>query len=138
VPVLVGAEAAAAAAYRWKTQLNENADLPALVAPLPEADHNEVVAWPALRELGRFSVVILDDPGAHPRNVLRADLTAGLAEEAGLPVVRVPARGEAPLERLVSLVLLGDLVSLYAAVLRGADPGDVAVLDRLKAQLAGG
>jgi glucose/mannose-6-phosphate isomerase len=35
-------------------------------------------------------------------------------------------------------VLLGDLVSLYAAVLRGADPGDVAVLDRLKAQLSGG
>jgi glucose/mannose-6-phosphate isomerase len=138
VPVLVGAEAAAAAAYRWKTQLNENADLPAFVAPLPEADHNEVVAWPALRELGRFSVVILDDPGAHPRNVLRAELTAGLAEEAGLAVVRVPARGETPLERLVSLVLLGDLVSLYAAVLRGADPGDVAVLDRLKAQLSGG
>ena len=46
----------------------------------------------------------------------------------------MPARGETPLERLVSLVLLGDLVSLYAAVLRGADPVNVSVLDWLKAQ----
>jgi glucose/mannose-6-phosphate isomerase len=138
VPLLVGAEGAAAAAYRWKTQFNENAELPAFVAPLPEADHNEIVGWPALRELGRFTCVLLDDTGAHPRNVRRAELTARMAGEAGLPVVRVPARGETALERLVSLVLLGDLVSLYAAVLRGADPGDVAVLDRLKAALADG
>ena len=34
-------------------------------------------------------------------------------------------------------MLLGDLVSLYLAVLRGVDPEPVAVLDRLKAELAG-
>ena len=32
----------------------------------------------------------------------------------------------------MSLVLLGDLVSLYLAVLRGVDPTPVAVLERLK------
>jgi glucose/mannose-6-phosphate isomerase len=32
-------------------------------------------------------------------------------------------------------VLLGDLVSLYLAVLRGVDPGPVEVLDRLKDEL---
>jgi glucose/mannose-6-phosphate isomerase len=35
-------------------------------------------------------------------------------------------------------VLLGDLVSLYLAVLRGVDPQPVAVMDRLKHVLAGG
>jgi glucose/mannose-6-phosphate isomerase len=138
VPIVVGAELAGSAAYRWKCQFNENAKLPSWHVELPEADHNEIVGWPALRELGRFTCVLLDDTGAHPRNVRRAELTARMAGEAGLPVVRVPARGETALERLVSLVLLGDLVSLYAAVLRGADPGDVAVLDRLKAALADG
>ena len=39
-------------------------------------------------------------------------------------------------ERLVSHVLLGDLVSLYLAVLRGKDPIDIAPIDRLKAALA--
>ena len=36
----------------------------------------------------------------------------------------------------MSLVLLGDLVSIYAAVLRGADPVDIPALDSLKAALA--
>ncbi len=52
--------------------------------------------------------------------------------------MRVAARGETRLERLVSLVLLGDLVSLYSAVLRGADPVNIDALDWLKAQLRDG
>ncbi len=68
VPVIVGAELAAAAAYRWKCQFNENAALPAFASVLPEADHNEVVGWAAARDLGRFSYVSLEDPQAHPRN----------------------------------------------------------------------
>jgi glucose/mannose-6-phosphate isomerase len=138
VPLLVGAELAAPAAYRWKTQFNENTELPAVAVPLPEADHNEVVGWRTLPELGRFTCVLLEDPGAHPRNLRRTELTARLAEDAGIPVLRATARGETPIERVVSLVLLGDLVSLYAAVLRGADPVNVAVLDWLKAQLRAG
>jgi Bacterial phospho-glucose isomerase C-terminal SIS domain len=34
-------------------------------------------------------------------------------------------------------VLLGDLVSIYLAALRGVDPERVDVLDRLKEELAG-
>jgi glucose/mannose-6-phosphate isomerase len=138
VPVIAGAELAAGAAYRWKCQLNENAELPAFASVLPEADHNEVAGWAASRELGRFSCVVLEDPQAHPRNRRRAELTAELAAAGGGPVVRVAARGASRLERLVSLVLLGDLVSLYAAVLRGADPVSTAALDWLKAQLGDG
>ena len=63
VPVIAGAELAAAAAYRWKCQFNENAALPAFASVLPEADHNEIVGWDAARALGRFSYVSLEDPG---------------------------------------------------------------------------
>jgi glucose/mannose-6-phosphate isomerase len=136
VPVVAGAELAAAAAYRWKCQFNENAALPAFASVLPEADHNEVVGWAASRELGRLSCVILEDPQAHPRNRLRAELTAGIASDGAASVLRVSARGSSPLERLVSLVLLGDLVSLYAAVLRGVDPVNIGPLNDLKAALA--
>ena len=38
--------------------------------------------------------------------------------------------------RAVSLVLLGDLVSLYLAVLRGVDPVNVRAIDVLKERLA--
>ena len=78
----------------------------------------------------------LEDPAAHPRNVRRAQLTAGIARAGADPVVRVAARGEGPLERLVSLVLLGDLVSIYVAVLRGENPINISAIDRLKVALA--
>jgi glucose/mannose-6-phosphate isomerase len=133
VPVIAGAELAASAAYRWKCQINENAGLPAFASVLPEIDHNEVVGWPAANGL---SAVFLEDPGAHPRNRLRSELTAEQAKAGAVVVERVTARGETPTERLVSLVLLGDLVSLYLAVLRGEDPASIPPIDQLKAALA--
>jgi glucose/mannose-6-phosphate isomerase len=135
VPVIIGAELAHAAAYRWKCQFNENTELPAFASPLPEANHNEVVGWAASRELGRLSCILLEDPQAHPRNRRRTELTAQIAENGADSVLRVLARGESRVERLVSLVLLGDLVSLYAAVLRDADPVNIHALDWLKQAL---
>ena len=134
IPVVAGAELAAAAAYRWKCQINENAGLPAFASALPELDHNEVAGWPAAEQ--RLSAVFLEDPGAHPRNRLRSELTAEQAAAGAAVVERVSARGETPTERLVSLVLLGDLVSLYLAVLRGEDPVSIPPIDALKAALA--
>ncbi|MBE2319265.1 bifunctional phosphoglucose/phosphomannose isomerase [Solirubrobacter sp. CPCC 204708] len=136
VPVIAGGELAASVAYRWKCQFNENAQLPAFASALPELNHNEVVGWESARELGRFSYVSLEDPGAHPRNQLRAELTAEIAAAGADPVLRVTARGETRVERLISLVLLGDLVSIYAAVLRGADPIDIPAIDSIKASLS--
>ncbi|HEX6023233.1 MAG TPA: bifunctional phosphoglucose/phosphomannose isomerase [Solirubrobacter sp.] len=135
VPVIAGAELGAAAAYRWKCQFNENAALPAFTSVLPEADHNEVVGWRSARELGRFSYVSLEDTDVHARNARRAERTAEIVAAGADPVLRVRARGESRVERLVSLVLLGDLVSIYAAVLRGANPAEIGPIDSLKAAL---
>jgi glucose/mannose-6-phosphate isomerase len=49
----------------------------------------------------------------------------------------VTARGSSALERVLSLVFLGDLVSVYLAVLAGVDPTPVEVLERFKGELAG-
>ena len=51
-------------------------------------------------------------------------------------VHRVNSRGRTTVERVFSLVLLGDLVSLYLAILRGVDPEPVELLDALKSELA--
>lgn len=136
VPVIAGAELAGAAAYRWKCQFNENAALPAFASVLPEANHNEVVGWDAAGSLARFSYVTLRDPGTHIRNTLREELTADIARAGADPVLTVTAQGTSPIERLVSLMVLGDLVSVYAAVLRDADPVDIPAIDQLKAALA--
>jgi glucose/mannose-6-phosphate isomerase len=135
---VAGAGLTAPVAYRWKTQINENAKTPCFAGEIPEIDHNEIVGWQGAKELGRFSAVFLDDSGLHPRIRQRIELTRGLIAADAAATYRVESVGEYPTERLVSLVLLGDLVSVYLAVLRGVDPSPVDVLDQLKAALAGG
>lgn len=136
VPVITGPGMAAAVAYRWKCQLNENSKVPAFSAEVPESGHNEIVGWAAATEFARFAAVFLEDPDAGGRSALRIDLTSDIVAGQAAVVERIAPRGETRLERLVSLVLLGDLLSLYLAVLRGADPIDIAPIDRLKAGLA--
>lgn len=136
IPIAIGGELMAPVAYRWKCEINENAKLPAFSAALPEMNHNELCAWSHPPAPGPFAAVLLEDPEGHERLAAREQLTAEFIARAGAPVDRVRARGTAPLERIMSLVLLGDLVSVYLAVLRGVDPGDVEVLERLKAELA--
>jgi len=138
VPQIAGSGLTAPIAYRWKTQINENAKTPAFWHELPELDHNEIVGWQAAGELGRFSAVFLDDSDLHPRIRQRIELTRGLIAGDAAGTFRVESRGGTATERLLSLVVLGDLVSLYLAVLRGVDPTPVAVIDSLKSALAGG
>jgi glucose/mannose-6-phosphate isomerase len=138
VPQIAGSGLTAPIAYRWKTQINENAKMPAFSAELPELDHNEIVGWQAAHDLGSFSAVFLDDCDLHPRIRQRIELTRGLIAADAVATFRIETVGSTATERLLSLVVLGDLVSLYLAVLRGVDPGPVATIDRLKSALAGG
>jgi glucose/mannose-6-phosphate isomerase len=138
VPQIAGAGLTAPIAYRWKTQINENAKLPSFANELPELDHNEIAGWESAGELGRFSAVFLDDSDLHPRIRQRIELTRGLIAGSGAATYRVETVGETRIERLISLVLLGDLVSLYLAVLHGVDPSPVVAIDRLKDALAQG
>ena len=137
VPIVAGAGLTTPIAYRWKTQINENAKMPAYAQELPELDHNEIVGWAAASELGRFSAVFLDDCDTHPRVKERIELTSRLITPGAVGVHRVESRGQTTVERVFSLILLGDLVSVYLAALRGVDPANVEVLDRLKNELAG-
>jgi glucose/mannose-6-phosphate isomerase len=134
--VIVGTGATVPVAYRWKCQLNENAKVAAFWSSLPEADHNEICGWAAAAEAGAFAAIFLEDDDDPPRARRRVALTAAAAERGARLVRRVSGRGETRLQRLLSLVLLGDLVSLYLAVLRGADPAEIRAIRELKTALA--
>jgi glucose/mannose-6-phosphate isomerase len=136
VPVIAGAGITEPIAYRWKTQINENAKLPAFSHELPELDHNEICGWDGAPALGKFSAVFLEDADLHPRVLERIQLTEKLIAPQAHATFRVSTVGQGAVERVMSLVLLGDLVSLYLAVLRGVDPTPVDIIGRLKAELA--
>jgi len=136
VPQIAGAGLTAPIAYRWKTQVNENASAPAFAAELPELDHNEIVGWEGAAALGPFSAVFLDDCDLHPRVRARIELTQEVIGARAAATHRLQTLGESRVDRLVSMVLLGDLVSTYMAVLAGRDPAAIAPISQLKAALA--
>jgi glucose/mannose-6-phosphate isomerase len=136
VAVIVGAALTVPIAYRWKTQVNENAGLPAFAAELPELDHNEIAGWMGAGGLGPFSAVFLDDCDSHPRLRTRIALTEQfIGPHAKLTRV-VTTQGESALERVCSLVLFGDLLSCYLAALNRTDPTAAPPLEDLKQLLA--
>ncbi len=135
IPVIHGASATIAPARRWSSQLNENAGVPAFWTELPEANHNQICGWEQSRELAPLSGVFLCDPDQHPRVQRHVDLAAAELERVGAPAIQVHTRGDSRLERVLSAVLLGDLVSVYTAILAGVDPTPTPALSRLKQQL---
>jgi glucose/mannose-6-phosphate isomerase len=131
VPVVLGADLTAPVARRWKTQINENAKLPAFFSELPEANHNELCGWSG----DDFAAVLLEDSDQHPRERRRFELTGAAISEAGATVVRLETEGETRTARLLWATMLGDLVSVALAEARGVDPLPVEAIEGFKAAL---
>lgn len=119
-------------ASRWKAQLNENSKMMAFWNAYPEWNHNELMAW--TRAEGPWSAVILESGDESPS--MRSRLEYTLDEVGRERCFVVGSRGATLLEKMLSLSYFGDWVSLYLAVLNEVDPGDIAVMDRLKTYLA--
>jgi glucose/mannose-6-phosphate isomerase len=133
IPVVYGGRTTTAAARRWRGQINENAKLPAFFGELPEAHHNEVVGWHHADDA--LIALVLETSAEHERMGRRFDVTEEVMQAAGVEAIRFQGRGESATAQLMSLVLLGDLVSVYLAVLRGKDPMPVEEIEGLKARL---
>ena len=137
VLVYAGSETLGAVAARWRTQLNENAKLPAHSAVVPELNHNEIVGWEKPGEPHRrTSVVVLRDAEDAPEIALRLTLTAEYAGRQGALVHEVSSGEGGRLARMASLVQWGDYLSFYLALLNGVDPTPIASIDEFKRRLA--
>lgn len=137
IPVIYGATGLTApVAMRWKTQINENAKWPAWWSLLPEADHNEVVGWSARPDLSRrVGIIALRDRYEPPETTRRFEATAEVTEGLVDWVGEVWSQGESALARMMSLTLVGDLMSVRLAELADTDPTPVEVIDKLKRRL---
>lgn len=125
------------AAYRWKTQLSENSKMTALQNVFPELNHNELVnlGLKSNKKCG-FHALFLRDASDNKRVQLRFEITKGLLEKGASPVEEVWAQGSSKLEKILSLIHLGDYVSVYLALLGGTNPTPVDAIEGLKKALA--
>ncbi|MGH9338245.1 MAG: bifunctional phosphoglucose/phosphomannose isomerase [Acidobacteriota bacterium] len=138
VPVIYGSQDRLdVIALRWRSQVAENAKQLAYSGSLPEMNHNEIVGWnhpePILESL---LPIFLRDREDHPRVQIRSEITREMLGDRAGSVLEYWSDGESWLERLWTLVLLGDYASVYLAFLNQENPtpvDEIAVLkDRLK------
>lgn len=126
-----------ATALRWRSQMEENAKTLALHHVLPEMNHNELVGWrfpdAALKQVG---VLLLRDREDHPQVQRRFELTKEIITGKAGALHEVWTEGDSTLARVMSLVYLGDYVSLYLSYLNDVDPTPVDVIDYLKKKLS--
>ena len=124
-------------AYRWKCQFNENSKHMAFANLFPELGHNEVMAWECPEKLREdLFLIMLTDRDDHPRVSRRMEATfSRLGQLAGGAIKIDSVGGEGPagrLARLLSILVLGDLTSVYLAVEYGKDPTPIGKIEEIK------
>ena len=134
------------AAKRFAAQLNENAKYPGIAGELPEANHNQVVAFdgpfaPGATRLNAESgyplrLILLSDPAAHPQVARRQAASAELATDRGIRVSELAMEGEHPLPRFASVVQLIDYATVYLGIASGVDPTPIDIIQELKEQIS--
>jgi glucose/mannose-6-phosphate isomerase len=159
VPLVWGTSPlAATAAYRFCCQLSENAKYPGVYGELPEAAHNQVVAFDGFFAGGGggaaassdpddffrdradepehgLHLVVLRDTEEHPQVARRRAIAVDLARARGVAVTELTAEGDHPLERIAVLIALADYITVYLAIALGADPTPVSAIHELKARI---
>jgi glucose/mannose-6-phosphate isomerase len=135
VPAVYGAGVLAPAARRFANQVNENGKMLSFWGVMPEMNHNEIVAWAGDDDLDRFTAVFLRYGEEHAQAKARYEFTGRLIQQRGGRLVQVEARGETVPEKLLTVSLVGDAVSVYLAAVRGIDPTPVKVIADLKAKV---
>ena len=121
--LIYGSGVFSAVARRWKTQLNENAKAWAFYESIPEVLHNSVEAYCSLSLSPESIMGLLLQPdssdGGHARH---HSVVSELLRRNNIPHRTLRGENGPPLAQLLGMLLLGDYVSYYLALLQGVDP----------------
>ncbi|MBI2134609.1 bifunctional phosphoglucose/phosphomannose isomerase [Candidatus Woesearchaeota archaeon] len=132
IPIIYASEALGPVAFRWKTQINENAKLPAFHNVFSEMNHNEIAGYQGMDR--KFAAVLLRDKNDRQGIKKRMDICKEIMEEK-MNVEEVQVQGRSLLARMLSAIYLGDFVSYYLAVWNRVDPTPVNIIENMKRKL---
>lgn len=137
LPMIIGAQSLAPVAYRWRTQINENAKSWAIADELPEMNHNAPLGYGAPEQLlPLLHVLLLRHASVHPRISLRFDATVQQLRAADVAAELVSVPGPSVLAQMLWAIQLGDFTSYYLGLLHGVDPSPMEALVWLKSYMA--
>ena len=132
IPIVYASQLLEPVAFRWKTQVNENAKMPCFYNVFSEMNHNEIAGYKGMDR--KFVAVLLKDKHDNESIKKRMKICKELMEER-VNVEEVEVKGESLLARMISTVYLGDFVSYYLAVWNRVDPSPVEIIEKMKKKL---
>jgi glucose/mannose-6-phosphate isomerase len=134
IPLIYSSEALKPVAMRWKTQINENAKMPAFCNVFSEMNHNEIAGYKSMDR--KFIAVLIRDKYDNDRIKKRMDVCKEIME-VNVDVEEVQTEGKSLLARMFSAIYLGDFVSYYLALWNRVDPTPVTIIEDMKRKIAG-
>jgi glucose/mannose-6-phosphate isomerase len=124
-------------ARRWKTQFNENAKAWAFFETVPELLHNSVEAYGSSPKISQHVMALLLHPTLVADQVSnRYHIVAQLLRHSGLSHRVLEGQKGPPLGQILAMLLLGDYVSYYLAMLNGVDPSPTPAIVLAKQRLS--
>jgi glucose-6-phosphate isomerase len=133
-PVIVACGKYAPLAWRWKSELAENAKMHALIEVYPEAGHNTINAWEHAANSKEYAFIIIkantdDEICAHIEDWLESHY-----DKTGETVtLNLRAQAEKhPLAALLTGSMTAGITSSILAVNRGRDPTSITGIKRYK------
>lgn len=123
------------AAYKWKISINENAKNTAWCGQYSEFNHNEFQGWASHPVEKPFAIIDLISSFDHPQIQRRFALSDKLLSGRRPKALQIQAEGDNLLEQLLWVTALGDMVSIYLAILNGINPTPVELIENLKKEL---
>lgn len=139
IPIILAADPLTEVARRWKGHFNEDAKTAAYFEEIPEMNHNALVGLEFPENLGqRVFIIILESRYNHPRNKLRQNIMTQIFQQRRIPceTVMLEPAGSI-LAEILQMILLGDYVAYYLAVLNNVAPEPVEIIHFLKDKLSG-
>lgn len=134
-PIIYGGPKTYPAAYKWKASFNLNAKNTAWCNQYPEYDHNELLGWTSHPIEKPFAPVNLISSFEHPRILKRFEISDRLLSGKRPAPLNITAKGDSLIEQILWLIALGDMTSLYLAILNNVDPTPTNLIEKLKNQL---
>ena len=116
-----------------ENNINENAKTMAFCNVFPEHNHNEINGL--INPKGNFVLVFLNDKEDDKMIRKRMDVIKRIAIEHKIKYIDIDVSGENLLEKLITTIYLGDLVSYFLALEYETDPTPVPLIEDFKKML---
>jgi len=138
IPMVVAGGSLIPVARRFKGQINENSKQMAFYDEFPELNHNTVMGFDFPKEIrNMLFVLMLQSEYDHPRVKLREQI---IIEILGKKKIKYDAimftPSQSPFSEMMKMIMFGDYLSYYLAILNNVNPTIIEMIDFLKEKLA--